>query len=347
MGKEPLWDCVKSKFDNNQAFIMFLGKMQLDEVCEENHVQVMKLIKNKKYLQFYVENTDIPHIRNPFQDRHIHEYFQFYYLRSGVANHYLNGNVVQMVRGDYAIIPPGIPHIMYCRENQSAETILMDFTFDAVFNGRGDEEIENSIDYYCLKDFLFPPETLQPKMSVSERNRRQIEMLLDHITQLQVNEIDDIQSDFLARMNLLTLLASLVVDSHSQEHDRRLKPGQDDQDLLKPGLDLIRSDFAGSITCEDAARTCNLSPSYFRHLLKECTGKTFTTLLTELRVNCALDLLEKTSKSIMEISLDCGFSDMSSLYRAFKKSVGLSPLIYRSLKRETKQNLHYSEQNIH
>jgi AraC-like DNA-binding protein len=247
----------------------------------------------------------------------------------------------------YAIIPPGIPHIMYCRENQSAETILMDFTFDAVFNGRGDEEIENSIDYYCLKDFLFPPETLQPKMSVSERNRRQIEMLLDHITQLQVNEIDDIQSDFLARMNLLTLLASLVVDSHSQEHDRRLKPGQDDQDLLKPGLDLIRSDFAGSITCEDAARTCNLSPSYFRHLLKECTGKTFTTLLTELRVNCALDLLEKTSKSIMEISLDCGFSDMSSLYRAFKKSVGLSPLIYRSLKRETKQNLHYSEQNIH
>jgi len=350
MSNEPLWDSVKSKFnfiDSNQAFIMFLGKMQLDEICEENHVQVMKLIKNKKYLQFYVENIEIPYIRNPFQDRHIHEYFQFYYLRSGVANHYLNGNVVQMVRGDYTIIPPGIPHIMYCLENQSAEAVFMDFAFDAVFNGKDDEEIENSIDYHCLKDFLYPPETLQPKMSVSEHNRRQIEMLLDHITQMQVNEIDDIQSDYLARMNLLTLLASLVVDSHSQEHDRHLKPGQDDQDLLKPGLDLIRSNFAGDIACANAAKACNLSPSYFRHLLKECTGKTFTNLLTELRVNYAIDLLTNTGKSIMEISLDCGFSDISSLYRAFKKSVGLSPLIYRSKKREIKQNLQYSKQDIH
>ncbi len=80
------------------------------------------------------------------------------------------------------------------------------------------------------------------------------------------------------------------------------------------------------------AKVCNLSPSYFRHLFKLYTGKTFTEKLTEIRINNAIELLTHTYKSITEICLECGFNSINHFYKTFRKELGISPSKFRDVK---------------
>lgn len=48
-----------------------------------------------------------------------------------------------------------------------------------------------------------------------------------------------------------------------------------------------------------------------------------------MRVNAAKDSLVQTGKSVLEIAMDCGFSDSRGLINMFNKFEGITPLQYR------------------
>lgn len=73
----------------------------------------------------------------------------------------------------------------------------------------------------------------------------------------------------------------------------------------------------------------NLSIPAFCRFFKKATCKTFNQFLTEYRVTLACQALEDESKSVIEISMDCGFGDISNFNRQFKKVTGTTPSQYR------------------
>ena len=79
----------------------------------------------------------------------------------------------------------------------------------------------------------------------------------------------------------------------------------------------------------DIARMENLSLTYLSHLFKEMLGINFQTYLNEKRFEHAIYLLENTNDSILDISLNCGFSDVRYLNRMFQSHCGCSPTEYR------------------
>ena len=89
----------------------------------------------------------------------------------------------------------------------------------------------------------------------------------------------------------------------------------------------IEGHFSEKITLVDAAKCCNLSQYYFAHEFKKITNTTFLDYLTAYRLERALLLLSSDMK-MTEIAFECGFSNVRSFNRAFRKFYGMTPTEY-------------------
>ena len=88
--------------------------------------------------------------------------------------------------------------------------------------------------------------------------------------------------------------------------------------------------FFERTSLDDAAAELGMSRRRFTTLFSEVTGRTWADYLAELRVEYAQTLLRDTPRSIVSIAFECGYEELSSFYRAFKKATGNSPGDWRA-----------------
>ena len=91
----------------------------------------------------------------------------------------------------------------------------------------------------------------------------------------------------------------------------------------------LRWSSSSPIDRDTVARAAGLSGSHFSHLIREKTGRTFTDLMAQYRVDRAKAMLRRTEKSIIQISFECGSEDQSYFTRVFKRYAGTTPRAYR------------------
>ena len=96
------------------------------------------------------------------------------------------------------------------------------------------------------------------------------------------------------------------VQSHIREH------------LHEPTLNLT-----------DTAAAAFLSPNYLTHLLRKETGKPFSQLVLDRRMQLARTLLLNSAQLIGVIAQRCGFTDEAYFSRCFRKAHGLAPGQFR------------------
>lgn len=82
-------------------------------------------------------------------------------------------------------------------------------------------------------------------------------------------------------------------------------------------------------TTESMARAANLSVSRLHAVFREELDSTPHAWLLGCRLDCARGLLAGSSRSIADIALACGFSDQTSLTRAMRRAVDITPAAYR------------------
>lgn len=80
----------------------------------------------------------------------------------------------------------------------------------------------------------------------------------------------------------------------------------------------------------DVARRLGLSKRRFTQLFRQITRSGWLTYIHHLRVRHAQRLLmQEPARSTLEIVFECGFGDLSTFHRVFKKCTGLSPRGWR------------------
>lgn len=103
--------------------------------------------------------------------------------------------------------------------------------------------------------------------------------------------------------------------------------------FVHKAMGFIRGNLNRDISRDDAARFAGVSPGRLSRALRDHTGRTFTELLRQWRVQQASDLLRKTDRSIAEIADECGFCDQSYFTRVFKAMKGMTPKQFRDAMR--------------
>lgn len=83
------------------------------------------------------------------------------------------------------------------------------------------------------------------------------------------------------------------------------------------------------VTLEKIADLIHISPIYLSRLIKQEFGTTFVSLVTQTRIQKAVQLLNTTDMPVNEIAELCGYDTQHYFSTSFKKMMGVSPNQYR------------------
>ena len=106
------------------------------------------------------------------------------------------------------------------------------------------------------------------------------------------------------------------------------KTGTAPRSISEQILDYM-GDHSDVVTLKDIAGHFNYHPNYISSLLHRETGRKFTEILLEKRMERAVLLMKNTTLSVEEISAMLGYSNHSNFYKAFKDYYGTTPREYR------------------
>lgn len=88
------------------------------------------------------------------------------------------------------------------------------------------------------------------------------------------------------------------------------------------------ADHSDVVTLKDIASHFSYHPNYISALLHKETGRKFTEILLEKRMERAVLLLKNTTLSIEEIAAMLGYSNSSNFYKAFREYYHTTPREY-------------------
>jgi len=148
------------------------------------------------------------------------------------------------------------------------------------------------------------------------------------------------QSEVLGmRFRHLTELAAIDDDEHlagwlRESLVRIFEAVERHQDTALPAivsraLKIIREESGSALTRAQVARKAGVSAAHLAELLQDRTGRSFTELLREARIDRACDLLRNTELSVAAIASECGFCDQSYFTHVFQRLKKATPKQYR------------------
>ena len=83
-------------------------------------------------------------------------------------------------------------------------------------------------------------------------------------------------------------------------------------------------------TIEKLADLAELSPFHFSRMFKQATGMTPLQFVTRERMLQAQRLIRETSRSLIEIALEVGYTSPSHFAQVFRRMVGVTPTEFRN-----------------
>ncbi|TVY03028.1 response regulator [Cohnella terricola] len=93
---------------------------------------------------------------------------------------------------------------------------------------------------------------------------------------------------------------------------------------------IIAEDYASELTLQNVSGRLNVNYSYLSRLIKKETGRNFSDLLWEQRIEAAKTMLLREDMKAYEVAYASGFKDTTHFSLLFKKTTGLTPGTYKS-----------------
>lgn len=100
---------------------------------------------------------------------------------------------------------------------------------------------------------------------------------------------------------------------------------------IQDAVEYMKEHYAEKISLADMSQRVNMSDKYFCKLFKEVTGETFVGYLTNIRIQAAREMLERTDMKTYEVAERAGFGDYHHFCKTFKKITGRTPTEIRAI----------------
>ncbi len=150
--------------------------------------------------------------------------------------------------------------------------------------------------------------------------------LLDELYGFAKDENYTVDMDI--NLKLTELLTLLMKESWHPETGTKVSKQRVELFEIKNYID---TNFDQSLTLESIAAHFYMNKNYLARRFKEKFGTTVNGYIRLVRITRAKELLRFSSKSILEVGEECGFEDQNYFSRVFKKTEGVSPLVFRNI----------------
>lgn len=133
---------------------------------------------------------------------------------------------------------------------------------------------------------------------------------------------------FLALLNFLACEGDyqiLAQRSVSSEPDNYNSP------RIRKVMQFLNENYRRDIPLSEVTALVNMSEPTFRRFIKQHTGKSFVTLLNDIRLGAASRLLiDSPAKNISEVAYMSGFNNLSNFNRIFRRCKGMTPRDFKT-----------------
>lgn len=250
---------------------------------------------------------------------HFHPELQLCHVESGFGQRLIGDRVCEIQPGEVILLGANLPHVWR-------------------YDSTADDDIQATVVHFdesvLGSDWLQRPEL------------RDVRLLLTRAGQgLQAR--GDVREHLIEKIGALTnahglrriivLLEILQVMAESRDLETVCSSGYQpvaaelDVERLRRACDYIKEHAHESLDRETVARVIHMSATGFSRFFKAHTGMTFQEFVSDVRISRACQLLANTDLLITDIALQCGFGELSTFNRTFKRFRDTTPTKYRAL----------------
>ncbi|MFV0417437.1 MAG: AraC family transcriptional regulator [Dysgonomonas sp.] len=122
-------------------------------------------------------------------------------------------------------------------------------------------------------------------------------------------------------------LSSRSFNTYEQSYDSR---------RIERAYNHMLEHYNKEIRLSDVSNLVGMTEVAFSRFIKKRTGRNFIDSLNDIRLGHATRMLVDTTHSIAEISMVCGFNNLSNFNRIFRKKKGCTPREFRENYKESK-----------
>ena len=247
---------------------------------------------------------------------HWQDSMELVYIKRGSGLVQTGAQVCTAQSGDIFVLTPGTLHAI--RQTESCTMEYENIIFDVELLG-GTEDL-------CAEKYLLPLQSgrlaLPEHITPDEVWYPQAADCLKEAE--EANRCKQFGYELCIKGALLRFLALLIAQS------KALPPAEKaSTQRLRAVLQWISAHYSEPVCVADAAALCQCSPNHFMRWFRQMTGQTFIIFLREYRLNAAAEALRTTEDTILSISEQCGFENLSYFNREFKAQFGMTPREYR------------------
>ena len=225
-----------------------------------------------------------------------------------------------MISGTISIVKSGTEYRLY------PDDILIIFPFEVHDFASNETNHLHIMKFYVPSDFKYQLE--ECRFTVGSPQHTKINGILNLIVDEYKQKLPG--WEYTVNMYSSQLIATLIREfdvkaiSNHKEYIHRLN-------LLNKVNEYLEQHYSEKIYLETAASYCGYSKYRFAHLFREITAISFIEYLTVFRLNKATAIFA-SDKKITNIALECGFCNLRSFNRCFKKYFSVTPTEYRNKK---------------
>jgi AraC family transcriptional regulator len=126
-------------------------------------------------------------------------------------------------------------------------------------------------------------------------------------------------------------LAGVVCAALNEERSvSRRPPTPRDERRVAAALRRIESQQGARLSLESLAAEAAVSPCHFLRIFEQVVGATPGQYMLSTRLRHAAVRLRRSNDAIATVALDCGFDDLSTFNRQFRRATGMPPGAYRA-----------------
>ena len=244
---------------------------------------------------------------------HIHNYHELYFLISGKAKHFVNGEIINIKEGETVFVQKGLIHSTSYKSGEYSKRVII--CFDDNFLGEEYKDIIRVLgEIKCVK----PPEII----------KLETEQIVKKIC------VEFKRNDDTGYIMCRNLIGEMLVTLYRNRDSAVKKTADGNEVIIQSAVRYISDNYSDNITLPFLAEKFAMSTSHFSKTFKSLTGFKFVEYITFVRIAEAEKLLKNGKISITDTATKCGFNDSNYFATVFKKIKGISPYRFNMINRE-------------
>lgn len=324
--RDELLEELKKITPEEESILAGREEIEKDIYMSKGHdtVEAKRLLDAGKLIQVRT------HTRFVHFPKHTHNYIEVIYMCSGTTHHVIDGNDVFLQEGEVLLLNQKAVQEIYPAgiDDVAVNFIVLPEFFDYSLKMMGEEKnLLRDFVIDCLKGENGAAGYIHFKVADILPIQNLLENLIWSIWHRQSNK----RSINQITMGLLFLQLMNYTDRMETSSGNR------QQGIMISVLGYVEEHYRDGELSE-LASLLHYDLYWLSKEIKRITGKNYTDLVQEKRLNQAVYLLEHTTMSVMDIGMSVGYDNISYFHRIFQKRYGMTPRKYRIAKKTIEQS---------